>query len=82
MEVRCASFIFFVFIRHLSNRCISLESEFWLAIGKVTLAVGLMAFTFVTMVGGNPLHDKYGFRNWDCTFYLLILSLDLLTYTL
>ncbi|RDB21097.1 General amino acid permease AGP2 [Hypsizygus marmoreus] len=41
------------------------ESEFWLAIGKVTLAVGLMAFTFITMVGGNPLHDKYGFRSWN-----------------
>ncbi|KAG6889845.1 hypothetical protein C0995_014323, partial [Termitomyces sp. Mi166 len=33
--------------------------------GKVTLALCMMAFTFVTMVGGNPLHDKYGFRNWD-----------------
>ncbi|KAG6880271.1 hypothetical protein C0992_001840 [Termitomyces sp. T32_za158] len=41
------------------------ESEFWLAIGKVALALCMMAFTFVTMVGGNPLHDKYGFRNWD-----------------
>ncbi|KAF5386794.1 hypothetical protein D9615_001606 [Tricholomella constricta] len=41
------------------------KSEFWLSIGKVILAVGVMVFTFVTMVGGNPLHDKYGFRNWD-----------------
>ncbi|KAJ7087825.1 general amino acid permease AGP2 [Mycena epipterygia] len=41
------------------------ESEFWLAVGKVVLAVGLMSFTFVTMIGGNPLHDTYGFRNWD-----------------
>ncbi|KAJ6525661.1 general amino acid permease AGP2 [Mycena capillaripes] len=41
------------------------ESEFWLAIGKVALAVGLMSFTFITMIGGNPLHDTYGFRNWD-----------------
>lgn len=41
------------------------ESEFWLSTGKVTLAVGVTVFTFVTMVGGNPLHDKYGFRNWD-----------------
>jgi amino acid permease len=42
-----------------------LESEFWLALGKVILAVGVIAFTFVTMVGGNPLHYVYGFRNWD-----------------
>ncbi|KAJ7582940.1 general amino acid permease AGP2 [Mycena floridula] len=41
------------------------ESEFWLALGKVLLAVGLIAFTFITMVGGNPLHDAYGFRSWD-----------------
>lgn len=40
------------------------ESEFWLAIGKVILAVGLMFFTFFTMVGANPMRDVYGFRNW------------------
>ncbi|CDK24444.1 unnamed protein product [Kuraishia capsulata CBS 1993] len=40
------------------------ESEFWLAIGKVILAVGLICFTFITMVGGNPQHDPYGFRYW------------------
>lgn len=56
------------------ERCISplsshpIESEFWLASGKVILAIGLLAFTFVTMVGGNPLHDVYGFRNWDRRF--------------
>ncbi|KAF7294780.1 General amino acid permease [Mycena indigotica] len=41
------------------------ETEFYLSIGKVILAVGLMLFTFFTMVGGNPLHDTYGFRNWN-----------------
>ncbi|GMF07648.1 unnamed protein product [Ambrosiozyma monospora] len=40
------------------------EAEFWLCLGKVVLAVGLMIFTFVTMVGGNPQHDAFGFRNW------------------
>ncbi|KAF9469326.1 amino acid permease-domain-containing protein [Collybia nuda] len=40
------------------------ESEFWLSLGKVLLATGLIVFTFVTMVGGNPLHDAYGFRTW------------------
>lgn len=40
------------------------ETEFWLALGKVILAVGLILFTFFTMVGANPLHDVYGFRNW------------------
>ncbi|KAL4251425.1 Amino Acid-Polyamine-Organocation Superfamily YAT [Pleurotus pulmonarius] len=47
------------------------ESEFWLSLGKVILAVGLICFTFVTMVGGNPLHDVYGFRNWDGTYLLV-----------
>lgn len=40
------------------------ETEFWLAIGKIILAVGLMFFTFITMVGGNPKHDAFGFRHW------------------
>ncbi|ODQ68160.1 hypothetical protein NADFUDRAFT_19230 [Nadsonia fulvescens var. elongata DSM 6958] len=41
------------------------ESEFWLSIGKMLLALGLICFTFVTMVGGNPLRDAYGFRFWN-----------------
>lgn len=40
------------------------EVEFWLSLGKVVLATGLILFTFVTMVGGNPKHDAFGFRYW------------------
>lgn len=40
------------------------ESEFWLSSGKVILIIILTCFTFVTMVGGNPQHDSYGFRYW------------------
>lgn len=40
------------------------ESEFWLSGGKVILILMLFMFTFVTMVGGNPQHDAYGFRHW------------------
>jgi amino acid transporter len=40
------------------------ESEFWLSMGKVILATGLICYTFVTMLGGNPLGDRYGFRFW------------------
>ena len=36
----------------------------WLALGKVLLALGLIVYTFITMVGGNPLHDRFGFRYW------------------
>ncbi|KAK8017419.1 hypothetical protein PG993_013745 [Apiospora rasikravindrae] len=40
-------------------------SEFYLSIFKVFLMLGLFAFTFVTMLGGNPRHDRYGFRYWQ-----------------
>jgi amino acid transporter len=28
------------------------------------LIVGLIIFTFIAMLGGNPLHDHFGFRFW------------------
>ncbi|KAJ1334239.1 hypothetical protein MN608_04246 [Microdochium nivale] len=41
------------------------EAEFWLSGGKVILLFMLFGFTLVTMAGGNPQHDAYGFRNWS-----------------
>jgi len=41
------------------------EVEFWAALGKVILAVGLILFTFIVMVGGNPAGDAFGFRYWN-----------------
>ena len=38
------------------------ETEFWAAIGKVMLILALIMFTFITMLGGNPLNDRFGFR--------------------
>ncbi|KAI0159985.1 amino acid permease/ SLC12A domain-containing protein [Hypoxylon sp. FL1284] len=40
------------------------ETEFWAALGKVLLIVGLIIFTFIVMLGGNPKHDRFGFRYW------------------
>ncbi|GAO18929.1 hypothetical protein UVI_02058860 [Ustilaginoidea virens] len=40
------------------------ETEFWSALGKVLLIVGLVVFTFVVMLGGNPKGDRFGFRYW------------------
>jgi yeast amino acid transporter len=40
-------------------------AEFYLSIFKVILIIGLLFFTFITMLGGNPLHDRYGFRYWN-----------------
>ncbi|KAH6989320.1 amino acid permease/ SLC12A domain-containing protein [Ilyonectria sp. MPI-CAGE-AT-0026] len=41
------------------------EAEFWLSGGKVILILILFCFTFITMVGGNPDKDAYGFRYWQ-----------------
>ncbi|KAH7032701.1 amino acid permease [Microdochium trichocladiopsis] len=40
------------------------ESEFIMASFKVILLFGLCFLTLITMSGGNPRHDAYGFRNW------------------
>ncbi|KAJ5161587.1 hypothetical protein N7492_006979 [Penicillium capsulatum] len=41
------------------------EAEFWLSGGKIILIFMLFFFTFITMVGGNPAGDAYGFRHWN-----------------
>lgn len=41
------------------------ETEFWAALGKVLLIIGLVLFTFIVMLGGNPKHDRFGFRYWS-----------------
>lgn len=40
------------------------EVEFITASFKILLMIGLLAATFITMLGGNPNHDRYGFRYW------------------
>lgn len=40
------------------------EAEFYFASGKVILIIGFIVFTFVAMLGGNPHHDRIGFRYW------------------
>ncbi|KAL2004634.1 hypothetical protein VTN00DRAFT_3370 [Thermoascus crustaceus] len=40
------------------------ESEFIFSAIKALLIIGLVLLTFITMVGGNPKHDAYGFRYW------------------
>lgn len=41
------------------------EAEFWLSGGKVILIFLLFGFTLVTMCGGQPNGDAYGFYNWS-----------------
>lgn len=40
------------------------EIEFWLALSKMIIITGLIIYTFITMLVGNPLHDRFGFRFW------------------
>lgn len=40
------------------------ETEFWAAVGKVLLALGLILFTLLVMLGANPAADRFGFRSW------------------
>ncbi|KAJ2896714.1 hypothetical protein MKZ38_005284 [Zalerion maritima] len=40
------------------------ESEFIMASTKVILLFGLVLLTIITMCGGNPKKDAYGFRFW------------------
>ena len=44
---------------------------------QVLLVIILFCFTFVTMVGGNPKHDAYGFRYWNNPVSQSIVSLGL-----
>lgn len=44
------------------------ESEFWLSMGKVLLATMLIFYTLIVMLGGNPQHDRFGFR-WGSKYF-------------
>ncbi|KAK1458591.1 amino acid permease [Colletotrichum cuscutae] len=46
------------------------ESEFIMASTKVILLIGLCLITLITMSGGNPMNDAYGFRNWGDGNYI------------
>ncbi|KAF4973566.1 hypothetical protein FSARC_175 [Fusarium sarcochroum] len=53
------------------------EAEFWLSGGKLILIFILFAFTFITMVGGNPKGDAYGFRYFSMPFASYLSTGDL-----
>lgn len=40
------------------------EVEFTSTMLKVLLIIGLMFLAFISMCGGNPRHDAYGFQHW------------------
>jgi amino acid transporter len=59
-----AMIVIYAFLNTITVRYFGI-SEFYMSIFKVLLMIGLFFFTFITMVGGNPLHDAYGFRYWN-----------------
>ncbi|OLL21892.1 Proline-specific permease [Neolecta irregularis DAH-3] len=40
------------------------ETEFWFASIKIVTIVGLLLLSFIVCLGGNPKHDRIGFRYW------------------
>ncbi|ORY56565.1 amino acid permease/ SLC12A domain-containing protein [Pseudomassariella vexata] len=61
--VICVCIVLYAILNVLAVKAYG-EAEFWLSGGKVVLIFMLFSFTFVTMCGGNPKHDAYGFRYW------------------
>lgn len=41
------------------------EAEFYASILKIFLIFGFLLFTFIVVLGGNPHHDRIGFRYRD-----------------
>jgi amino acid transporter len=62
-----AMIVLYAFLNTMTVRYFGI-SEFYMSVLKVLLMIGLFFFTFVTMVGGNPFHDAYGFRYWKTPF--------------
>ncbi|KUI58383.1 Proline-specific permease [Cytospora mali] len=40
------------------------EVEFYASIYKIFLIIGFLIFAFIAVLGGNPQHDRIGFRYW------------------
>ena len=59
-----AIIVIYAFLNIITVRYFGI-SEFYMSIFKVLLVIGLFFLTFITMIGGNPLHDVYGFRFWN-----------------
>ncbi|TFY83895.1 hypothetical protein EWM64_g116 [Hericium alpestre] len=58
-------FIAFVFGINLLGVRVFGELEFWFSSIKVITLVGLMLMGLIIDLGGNPRHDRLGFRYWN-----------------
>ncbi|VDC06580.1 unnamed protein product [Peniophora sp. CBMAI 1063] len=58
-------FIVFIFGVNLMGVSFFGEFEFWFSSLKVTTLVGLLLMGLIIDLGGNPEHDRIGFRYWQ-----------------
>ncbi|KAF8344211.1 dicarboxylic amino acid permease [Cantharellus anzutake] len=57
-------FISLVFLVNMLGVRVFGELEFWLSSIKVITLTGLILFGIIVDLGGNPKHDRIGFRHW------------------
>jgi len=57
-------FILFVFVINLLGVRVFGELEFWFSSLKVISLIGLLLMGIIIDLGGNPKHDRIGFRYW------------------
>ncbi|ESK82573.1 dicarboxylic amino acid permease [Moniliophthora roreri MCA 2997] len=58
-------FIAFIFIVNLLGVRVFGELEFWFSSIKVIALIGLLLMGIIIDLGGNPQHDRIGFRYWN-----------------
>ncbi|KAF9464654.1 dicarbixylic amino acid permease [Collybia nuda] len=59
-----AIFITFIFVVNLLGVRVFGELEFWFSSIKVLALIGLLLMGIIIDLGGNPQHDRIGFRYW------------------
>ncbi|KAG7092416.1 hypothetical protein E1B28_008772 [Marasmius oreades] len=58
-------FIGFIFVVNLLGVRVFGELEFWFSSIKVISLIGLILMGIIIDLGGNPMHDRIGFRYWN-----------------
>ncbi|ESK96929.1 dicarboxylic amino acid permease [Moniliophthora roreri MCA 2997] len=58
-------FIAFIFVVNLLGVRVFGELEFWFSSIKVVTLIGLILMGIIIDLGGNPQHDRIGFRYWN-----------------
>ncbi|CAA7271742.1 unnamed protein product [Cyclocybe aegerita] len=57
-------FIVFIFVINLLGVRVFGELEFWFSSLKIVALIGLLLMGIIIDLGGNPMHDRIGFRYW------------------